>query len=366
MANARVTEPMPSTQRAPARIALASLVATLAATPVRAEVADARARILLDVAESTENCTSASELMAAVETELGREVFVRNDAPAKTTVGVRIQRGASGTGYRALVGVEPDEVETSAPAPASTRELVTDKDCRALDEQLALVVALLVDDELRRPVAPAPPSVSPDAEPDPPPPKEPVQSFEPVSSAPNWESAYGDAPWRFDGDVSAATGFGMVPHVGFGAELGFLAATAGIPALRLRVLGLASVPVEPTPDASVSFFYAAGGGALCPTLATWTKARLRSCIGADLAVIRAESRGLEDARVALRFLAEFGLGLRGTLALGSGWLGTLALGASIPTRLDRFVYQQDGGEKELFQVAPVQLVATLGATREFH
>jgi len=304
--------------------------------------------------------------MTAVEAQLGREVFARDGAPARTTVGVRIEHGPAGVGYRAVVAIQSNEPTPSAEPLESARELQSYTDCRALDEQLALVVALLVDDELKQPVAVEPPPPAPEPEPEPPAPEEPVQSLEPVSSAPNWEATYGDAPWRFEGDASAATGVGMVPNVGFGAELAFVAAPPAVPAIRLRVLGLTSAPVEPAANASVSFFYTAGGGALCPTLlGTGARARLRSCLGADLALIRAESRGLEDSRVALRVFAEFGFALRGTLALGSGWLGALGLGASIPTKLDRFVYQQDGAEEELFQVAPLQLVATLGISRDF-
>jgi hypothetical protein len=357
---------MPITQRALARVgALApALLVTLFCGLAFAN-GEPRGRLVLELS-GVENCISQSELEQNVEVELGHEVFVRDETPPKTTVRVVIAPGAAPARYRATVGVAGEATDTIGESASSTRELTSDTDCRALDEQLTLVVALLIDDELKQPdreVAPEPPiPPEPKAEP---PPKDEIQPLEPVSAAPGWEAAQRDTPWRFEGDLSAATGFGLLPNVGFGAELGFLAEPPGLPTFRLHVIALGSSPVEPVPDASVSFFYAAGGLALCPTLVAFEQGRLRSCVGVDFAAIRAESHGLEESRVALQYLAQVGLGLRGTLELGGGWLGTLGIGAAIPTKIDRFVYRQDGTKQEIFEMALVPIVATLGVSRDF-
>lgn len=357
---------MPSTQRALAR-AFALSPALLVTFVCRLALSDTepRGRLVLELS-GVENCISQSELEQNVEAELGREVFVRDETPPKTAVRVVIAPGAPPARYRATVGVMGGATDTIGEPASSTRELTSDTDCRALDEQLTLVVALLIDDELRQPAreaAPEPP-LPPEPKPEPPP-KDEIQPLDAVSAAPGWEAAQRDTPWRFEGDASGATGFGLLPNVGFGAELGFLAAPPALPAFRLHVMALGSSPVEPVPDASVSFFYAAGGLALCPTLLASKLGRLRSCVGVDFAAIRAESHGLEESRVALQYLAQVGLGLRGALELGGGWLATLGVGAAIPTKIDRFVYRQDGTKEEIFEMALVPIVATLGVSRDF-
>ena len=344
-----------------------ALAVAFHSTPSAAQPSAARARIVWDAGAGTGGCLSREELERLVEVQLEREVFAKGDAEAETVIRVRLERSTEASGFRALVWAEGAELTASATRPAEVRELSTAADCRSLDEQLVLVVALLADTEPGGTEKAAPVDVAEPSAPEPPEPPAPpteVQPLGPVSSAPNWETAQRKARWSFEADAAAAAGAGVLPHVGVGAELGFLAAPPSLPALRLRVLGFASEPAEPIVGASVSFLYGVVGATLCPTLGTWLPVRVRSCIGADVGVLHARSQGLADSRETAQVFAQAGVSLRATLRLGRSWLGLLSVGAAVPTKIDRFVYRKDGRTEEIFQMAFVPVFVTLGASYE--
>jgi hypothetical protein len=45
-------------------------------------------------------------------------------------------------------------------------------------------------------------------------------------------------------------------------------------------------------------------------------------------------------------------------------LGTLGVGAVLPTKVDRFVYRQDGEKTEIFQMAFMPFLVTAGVSYE--
>ncbi|HVR19125.1 MAG TPA: hypothetical protein VMS65_05505, partial [Polyangiaceae bacterium] len=247
--------------------------------------------------------------------------------------------------------------------PGVVRELSGAR-CRDLDEPLALVVALLADEEGdSTPSAVVNEEALPEPEPEPTP-KEDVQPLGPVTTAPRWEASQNEARWSYEGDLAFATGFGVLPNVGAGAELGLLAEPPSFPSLRLRAVGLVSAPAEPAPGATVSFAYAVAGLALCPTLFRVGRSSVRLCVGADLGALHAQSRGLDESRETTELFGQAEMTLRAAHEFGAGWLGTLSLGATFPTQIDRFVYRQDGKTTELFQMAFVPILVTAGIAYE--
>ena len=322
-------------------------------------------RLVWEAKPGTETCLSAAELERLVEVELEHSVFGANEVSATRIIRVRLERDAARGGFRALVASEPAEPNPGAPPapPGVVRELSGVR-CRDLDEPLALVVALLADEEGESTASAV---VDEEALPDPEPvptAKEDVQPLGPVTTAPRWEASQNDARWSYEGDLAFATGFGVLPNVGAGAELGLLAEPPSFPSLRLRGVGLISAPAEPAPGATVSFAYAIAGLALCPQLVRFGHSSVRLCVGADLGALHAESRGLEESRETTELFGQAELTLRAAHAFGAGWLGTLSLGATFPTQIDRYVYRQDGKTTELFQMAFVPILATAGVAYE--
>jgi hypothetical protein len=338
----------------------AVLAASTVAVRARAEGEQESIRLLWEAGPGTETCLTPDELVKLVEVELERSVLVLGDGPAERAIRVRLERDAVNGGFRVFVTSEAtnDAAPAARPAPGVERELAA-RECRDIDEPLALVVALLADAD----APPEPPVAKDEAPPAPgkaPDPNDEIQPLGPVTTAPGWEAAQRDARWRYELDAAAAVGFGMLPHVGFGAELGFLAEPPSIGTHRLRLVGLFSAPAEPLPGATVSFIYGAAGAALCPAIAHFGKGTLRVCVGVDLGALYSRSRGLEDSRETTELFAQVDAMLRGSIGLGGGFLGTLSAGVVFPTARDRFVYTQDGQTTEIFQMAFIPFLVTAG------
>ncbi len=329
------------------------------------EEVTAQVRLVWEAGTGTEGCVTQAELERLVEVELERAVFVPDEASATRVVRVRLERDAAKGGFRALVTSGSAGESAQPSVPGVERELEA-RECRDIDEPLALVVALLADaDESSQEPAPETKDEPlPPPEPEPPVGKDEIQPLGPVTTAPGWEAAQREARWGYEVDVAAALGIGVLPHVGGGVELGFLAEPPSFPALRLRVLGMVSAPAEPVPGATVSFVYGMTGLTLCPTIARFGRVRLRFCAGADLGALHAKSEGLEESTETTQFFGQADLAFRGALALGGGFLGTLGVGVVFPTKTDRFVYRQDGEKTEIFQMAFVPFLATAGISYE--
>jgi hypothetical protein len=324
----------------------------------------ASVRLAWEAGPGTETCLTEGELKKLVEVELERSVFVSGDVPAERVIRVRLERDVAKGGFRAFVTSEESDATAPRAKPGVERELEA-RDCRDIDEPLALVVALLADADAPppEPVAETKEEALPPPEPSPDPNDE-IQPLGPVTTAPGWEAAQRDARWRYELDAAGALGFGMLPHPGFGAELGFLAEPPSILTHRLRLIALFSKPAEPLPGATVSFIYGATGAALCPAIMSFTKGTVRICVGVDLGALYSRSRGLEDSQQTTELFAQVDAMLRGTLRLGGGFMGTLSAGVVFPTARDRFVYTQGGQTTEIFQMAFIPILFTAGVGYE--
>jgi hypothetical protein len=343
--------------------AAGSLAAVLSAGGARAEgEATTTVRLVWEAEAGTEGCLTRAELEKLVEVELERAVFVADEAPATRVIRVRLGRDAEKGGFRALVTSESPGGDAPRSEPGVERELAA-RECRDIDEPLALVVALLADAD-ESPPPETKQEALPPPEPEPEVRQDEIQPLGPVTTAPGWEAAQRDARWSYELDIAGAVGVGMLPHVGGGGELGFLAEPPSFPSHRLRVVGLTSAPAEPVPGATVSFVYGMAGVSLCPTIARFSGATLRFCAGVDVGLLYARSEGLEESTETTEFFGQADLAFRGTLKLGGGFLGTLGVGVVFPTKVDRFVYTQDGETKEIFQMAFVPFLATIGVAYE--
>ena len=308
---------------------------------------------MLEAGPDADTCLSAAELVQAAEAQLGRPVFVGAGAPAEMTVRVRLERTADG--FRATASLESAEDEPQPGASAvDARELETHEDCRSLDEQLVLVVALLADSgsdpsESQAEVAPEPLAVEPPTPAD----------TDPVSTAPSWEQAR-NGPWTYALDAGVVAAFGVMPDVAFGAELGAGFAPPGWPLLRARALAFLPGRETVEPGARLDFFVGMAGLGVCPELVSGARASVLACFGGDVILRRAESHGLEDSRATTRVTAQGTLALRAGLVLGQHWRATAGIGAGLVSHIDRFSYRRGDAFESAFAPAFVPLFASLG------
>lgn len=345
-------------------IAFACAVAWLARAIPAVAAEDARpfVRLELDAGDAASECTTRAELERAVQVQLGKMVFGEGTEPAEATVRVVLERLDAPVRFRASVWLERGTEQ----AREAARELESPGSCHDLDEELTLVVALLADAELSN--AQAAQVSAPKAEvavaPEPAEPPLPAQDLSPVSSAPSFE-ARSAGPWTFEVGLGVAAGFGIVPGVGVGLELGASMAPPGWPALALWISGFVPGRADLSSGASVEVAYGQAGLAVCPNLVESARLSLRGCLGIGATLASATSAGLADADSAVRWDLLGMLSLRFGLRWGRGWMSALSLGAGIPTRVYRFTYEDSGEPTVGFEQASIPAWVSLGLVREF-
>lgn len=325
----------------------------------------AAARLQVTKGPGTEQCLDEQRLTRAVEARLRRLVF-RTDVPATLDVQIAFTRDSGG--WSALL-----KMRDGNGAFLGRRSLTTEAaDCSALDDSLALVVALLVDsppppsaEEDEVPAAPAPtPSAAPAVAA---PPTANSETKTPRSEKPSPIVLPPDTPaprepWRFQLAAEGVGALGVLPGFALGAELGLGAKAPRLPELRL--FGGWYAPREQrraSGDAGARFnaFYV--GLEVCPFeqllgITEWTL-----CAGQAIGRVRMTAFGFDENSTNDHLT--YALLARGAvhLALGSHWAVRLGARAELP--LSRGVYEYgtpDGAQESLFQPSPVAAVLDLG------
>jgi hypothetical protein len=317
------------------------------------------ATLVLEVGVLGERCVSKSELEQAVQAQLGRIAFV--EAGALTALVVRVRLAESSPGhFRAVVTSEG--VPATEPSAASKRELEAAGDCRALDEPLALVVALLVDAEPEPP--PLPPAPAPAPEP-PPEPSPPAEDTGPVSSAPSWESAPA-GPWHLALGASGEVGFGLLPHIAGGGSLALVVTPPAWPGLRLRAAGFAPDRARAAPGAWLGVTLLFGGAGVCPELGVVGRLGFEACLGVEATLLRVVSHGLDAPRRTLRFGGQATVALLAWFSLGAGFRAVLEGGTTVPFGTARFTVDRDGQRVELYRTPFAPALLSLGLSYAFY
>lgn len=292
-----------------------------------------------------ESCIGARELEVAVEERLGRTVFV---PPAQATVFIegRVEPSASGPGFQGHLTLADDHR-----AVLGSRDLETSAtSCRALDEQLTLVVALLIDPDGPPAKAVAPgPLVTP-------PPK-----ITPRVDAPD-RVDLARKPWRASLEVGPTFAVGLLPGAAVG--LTFRAELTPPSFLPIEVGGtfwLDGRADQAGRGSVLSLAYGQLG--LCPLDVVRSRTRVVACAALEIGSIRAAGYGFHTSESAAQLLA---LGaLEGRIArriVGPVDLG-LGVGVTVPFDRARFYYLDAGGApRELYRLPPIAgvLAATVG------
>ncbi|WP_437834389.1 hypothetical protein [Sorangium sp. So ce1153] len=311
-----------------------------------------------------EACVDARTLALAVERRLGRAAFVPPTLGDMAIEG-RIERSREAGVWRATV-----RVFGAGGTAIGSREIEADQvDCRAIDDQLELVIALLVDPDaaLVLPRAAGSPAASagggaPGAgaavRPAPLPPAAPataaLPACPPAPAAPS-------APWRVGGAVEAVGGLGLLPgpaSVGVGVRAH--ATPPRGPGFELGGVLWASPAVREAPG-SPAFSLAYGSLSVCPIEIARGGTALSGCVGARLGSLRVEGSAVPSRFRHERLVLDLSLHTRARRRLVGPLFGAVGLGIAVPTVQDVYFYTDASGARhDIFKVSPVSAILDLG------
>ena len=302
-------------------------------------------------------------LARAVEARLQRRAF-RNDVPA--TLSVKVVLARTNEGWSASL-----DLRNADGGFLGRRSLVTAAaDCSALDESLALVVALLVDSPPTAVAADSEPATTSRAQPSTGPEKAPATARKNDAKAASGEGSTlrlaretpaPRAPWRLSLAVEGAFALGMLPGFAPGLELGFGAKAPTLPELRLFAGWFAPREQRAAAlDSGARFDALYVGLEVCPLEHEHGAIQWSLCAGQALGRVRAKAFGFDENssinHLTYAFLARGAL----QLALASHWALRVGLRAEVPLTRGAFGYGTPEGRQLLFQPGPVAAVLDLG------
>jgi hypothetical protein len=298
-----------------------------------------------------DTCVGTRALAEAVEARLGRPVFV-SAARADVAVEGQIERGPAGE-WRATIAVADE-----AGRVLGTRELRSEAmSCRDVDEQLALVIAVMIDPDA---AMHAPPS--PFVTPMPPVAPAPIALPLPVRIASPSFVAVHPEPLRVGLHLGLALSLGLLPNPGVGLALRGRVAPAGWPAIELGA-AIWSANQAQSGAIGATFKLVEGFAAVCPRLTSVVSFQLDACFGVRAGVIQSGGFGFDLVEVNER--PTFGPTLEGRLRrrLVGPLVVTIGPGLLASIVRDRFFFTGPSGAKlEVFRMAPLAftLESTLG------
>jgi len=348
-------------RRAPRSLARLALAAALGsgAAPAAAEAPPRSSSLGWVRLPGAEACVGTRELALAVEQRLGRSAFV---PPAQAEVFLDGHVAPAGPGFRARL-----TLSDAHGVVLGTRELeALEGGCRALDEPLALVIALLIEPDAilaaRRPAAPPPHrGVEAPCVPAPPPP------LPPPAEPPLDDTATGPRPlppaepWRESLSLGGAVAAGLLPRAGVALSLrGEIVPPSFFPIEIGGAVWLdatASAASGPSRGATLSLSYAMLG--LCPLAWSAGGTSVRACAELEVGAIRSVGFGFAGGTGAGQEQPVGQVGVTGRVSrrlVGPLEIG-IGLGLVVPFDRARFFYVDAAGNpQELFRMAAVAAV----------
>lgn len=308
-----------------------------------------------------EACLSEPRLRRSVERRLRRPVFTE---PARAQLRFAVFYSSRGTETEARI-----DVSSADGTPRGTRTLVTSGHCSALDDSLALSVALLVDQppepepERSTSVAvPTPTAAAPT----------PTTAAAPTTAAPAAPRRSASTPITIPPDVAAP----REPwHLAVGAALqgawGVLPGIAPAGTLYVSVLPRHFVPLtlmgeafanrsaDRDPGSGARFRLLRVGLSLCPRLLDEQGLSVAWCFGQKIGWLRVDGFGFDHdlSERRLSYALHVGGEVRKRLFAPVSLRGYL--GAELPVVRDSFV-SSGRNAAELFQPSPVGVAAQIG------
>ncbi len=325
----------------------------LTASTGRAQAPHPTAQLELARAEGANTCLAGPQLVKSVQARLGRSVFVQSDAVLR----LRVALEPAERGWVARLTL------SDSLGVLGTRELSSKaRHCSALDESLALVVALLVDTpperDLSEPATTETASLTSTtkrssvlaAPARPPTPLQiPADTFAPRE------------PWSFDAGLSVSAAVGLVPGLGLGMEAGMgLRAPEGP---WLRLVGdwwfAREARIDATRGARVSLRRA--GLDVCGFELHAGAAHVSACVGQRAGLLSVEAFGFQQNTASHRLALSLSAGVDSMIPIGRYFGLVCAIRAELPLVRDRFTGQTATGDPSLvFQGAPLAVFARAG------
>jgi len=319
------------------------------------------ARLEVQRGPGTEQCIDAVGLKRAVELRLQRRAF-RADTSA--TLDVRVQLSHSAAGFRADL-----TLRARSGALLGRRSLLTAAPhCSALDDSLALVVALLVDAPQPVDVASGEPNSATSAAPAEaasghaaaPTPAPPVADEAAILRVPQDTPARRE-PWQFEVSAAALATAGPLPGLAPGAELGFGAKPPALPSIRLFAGMLPARRLQRADRAAgARFSLLQLGLEVCPLSLGSGVVHWFGCAGQSLGRLRVAAFGFDDNQSKTHLVYSLLLQTGLTISLAGPLSARFAARAELPLLRGVFEYgSSDGTERALFETTP--LTGTLDA-----
>jgi hypothetical protein len=330
--------------------------AVLSATAI-VHAAESSASLSVTRAPGAESCIEDKPLERAVTSRMRRNPF----GAGVSDLAIRVRFERDDTRWVAVL-----DMEDSSGAPLGRRTLETSAThCSALDDSLALVIALLVQtpptpaaesEPVPTPAPPAPDAAPPAASPAPPRAK-PAAT---VISVPR-ETYAPREPWRVAFSGSGVAALGILPRATFGGELGFAIEPPKLPELRLFGTLLAPREQAVSADAGAHFSFVAAGLELCGTPLEGSALAWFACGGQSVGRLHAQAFGFDqngsDNQLTFALMAHSGI----RLSVGSGIALRAAGRAELPLARRNFVYgSRAGTESGIFRMSPLDGVFELG------
>jgi hypothetical protein len=323
--------------------AAATVLALSRATTSKAEDGTrVTATLDLKTVPGSSECIGRRGIEKAVDARLGRPVFTGED-PADVIL--RLELGKADDGWQARLTLLSRSGRELGRRQLETRA----PHCSALDDSLALVVALLLDlpREKLAGLQPTPPVALPPSEAAPTPLRLPADTHA------------ARVPWIFEPALLGTLApIGLLPEVsfGFGLRLGVVAPYFVPVQIDLEWWLPAQARID---EAGSEFRLVTAALFICALDLQWTLWRARACVGQRVGRLGTEGFGFDRNHDRSRFMANVGVrGQAGILLAELIWLDVGA-GLEIPLTRDQFVFtRSDGSTGELFRMGAV--IPTIG------
>jgi hypothetical protein len=292
-----------------------------------------------------EGCLDAPRLKRSVERRLKRRVFVDDHADLRFVVTFE----KHGDEVEARI-----DVSSSDGTARGSRSLVTANHCSALDDSLALSVALLVDQPPEPEPATAPPVVSAPA---PTPAQPPRPKAKPIT-IPD-DVAAPREPLHVMLGASAGAAWGVLPGIAPAFTLYLKLVPSQFLPITLQGEWFLPASAERNGGSGAHFYLSRAGLALCPTLSSNAARVIGLCFGQKLGFVEVEGFGFDHDREERRLTYALTAGGEGRLRLFAPVSVRAYLGGEVPVVRDRFT---SGGRNasNLFETSPIAVAAEIG------
>ncbi len=306
-----------------------------------------------------EGCIDAPALVQAAELRIGSAAPTASSGAARTLQGSVAPAHGQAT-FRAtftLTGADGTLL--------GTREIWTDsEDCRAMDDDLTLVLALLIDPRAsiaqEPPATPASPATSSSASPA----ASPTPASEPASQAEAEPVPTPGPPPRWAASVRAGGVFslGFFPAVGSGISVRAALTPPGFVAIEVGgVAWTEQRASRPEGTFGADMWIAYGTLAICPLATDRGGFLWAACAGLEIGAVHAGGYGPAITYTQDVPIASLALGARVRHAIAGRFFGAAGLDLSVPFVRPDLYYRAAGQDREIFTGAPIAGTLEIGA-----